>query len=76
MFLAPGYSEEYQHIFVATRLVEDPLEADEDEDLRPQRVTLDEALALVDAGEIRDAKSIAGLLMYLRWASPPGEGRG
>lgn len=66
MFLAPGYSEEYQHIFAATDLVEDALEADEDEDLRLERVRLEDALALIDRGEIRDAKSIAGLLMYLR----------
>jgi ADP-ribose pyrophosphatase len=66
MFLAPGYSEEYQHVFAATDLVEDALAADEDEDLRLERVTLDDALALVDAGEIRDAKSIAGLHFYLR----------
>ena len=31
-----------------------------------ERVTLDEALAFVDSGEICDAKSIAALLMYLR----------
>jgi len=66
MFLAPGYSEEYQHIFAATGLVEDALEADEDEDLRLERVTLEHALTLVDSGEIRDAKSIAGLMLYLR----------
>ena len=66
MFLAPGYSEEYQHIFAATDLVEDALEADEDEDLRLERVSLDDALRLVDSEQIRDAKSIAGLLMYLR----------
>ncbi len=66
MFLAPGYSTEYQHIFSAEDLVEDALEADEDEDLRLERLTLDEALAAVDREEIRDAKSIAALLMFLR----------
>jgi ADP-ribose pyrophosphatase len=66
MFLAPGYSEEYQHVFAATDLAEDALEADEDEDLRLERVTLEHALTLVDSGEIRDAKSIAGLMLYLR----------
>lgn len=66
MFLAPGYSEEYQAIFAATDLVEDPLDADEDEELTLERVTLAEALALIDAEQIRDAKSIAALLMYLR----------
>jgi ADP-ribose pyrophosphatase len=67
MFLAPGYSEERQEVFVATDLVEDALEADEDEDLVLERLTLDDALGRIDAGEIRDAKSIAGLLMYTRW---------
>jgi ADP-ribose pyrophosphatase len=66
MYLAPGYSDEYQHVFTARELVQDPLDTDEDEDLRPARLTLDEALAAVDAGEIRDAKSIAALLMFVR----------
>lgn len=66
MFLAPGYSEEYQHVYAARDLRDEPLAADEDEDLRLERVPIDEALALVDAGGIRDAKTIASLLMYLR----------
>jgi len=66
MYLAPGYSEEYQYIYAATDLAEDALEADEDEELLLERVTLDDALRKIDADEIRDAKSIAALLMYLR----------
>jgi len=66
MFLAPGYSDEYQYVFVARDLVEDALPTDEEEDLRLERLTLDEALARLDAGAIRDAKTIAALLMYLR----------
>lgn len=66
LYLAPGYSDEYQHMYVARDLVEDPLDADEDEDLLLERVPLDDALAFVDSGQICDAKSIAALLMYLR----------
>ena len=66
LFLAPGYSDEVQHMYVARDLVEDPLAADEDEHLLLERVTLDDALAFVDSGEICDAKSLAALLMYLR----------
>ena len=66
LFLAPGYSDEVQHMYVARDLVEDPLAADEDEDLVLERVTLDDALAFVDSSEICDAKSLAALLMYLR----------
>jgi ADP-ribose pyrophosphatase len=68
MFLAPGYSEEYQHLYAATDLVADALDADEDEDLRLEQVPLDDALRLIDSGDIRDAKSLAGLLLYLRHA--------
>ena len=66
MFLAPGYSDELQYVFAATELVEDALDADEDEDLRLERMALEDALALIDRQEIRDAKSIAALHMYLR----------
>lgn len=66
LYLAPGYSDEYQHMYVAQDLVEDPLDADEDEDLLLERVPLDDALAFVDSEQICDAKSIAALLMYLR----------
>ena len=38
------------------------LTPDEDERLELSRVTIDEALALVDAGGISDAKSILGIL--------------
>jgi ADP-ribose pyrophosphatase len=66
-YLAPGYSDEYQHFFVARDLAEDPLDSDDEEDLRLERVALAEALRLIDTGEIRDAKTIAALLMYHRW---------
>jgi len=71
MYLAPGYSEEYQHIFLAEDLVEDALDADEDEDLTLERVPLEQALRFIDDGTICDAKSIAALMMYLRHAASP-----
>ena len=67
-FLAPGYSDEYQHIFAASDLVEDPLDADEDENLVLERVGVEDALRLVEQGEICDAKSVAALMLYLRHA--------
>jgi ADP-ribose pyrophosphatase len=73
MFLAPGYSDEYQHVFAATGLAEDALEADEDEEIELERVPLERALQLIDQGEIRDAKSLAALMLYCRWREPRGE---
>ena len=65
-FLACGYSDEYMHIFLAEDLIADPLAGDEDEELHLDRITLNEALARLDAGEIGDAKTVAALMMYLR----------
>jgi len=65
-FLSPGYSNEYIHLFLATGVEEAPLETGDEEDLRALRVPFDEALRLIDSGEIRDAKSIAALLLFAR----------
>ena len=62
-FVSPGFCTEFVHVFLASGLSEAPLAADEDEDLALVRMPLAEAVALVRSGEIRDAKSIVGLLM-------------
>lgn len=65
-FLAPGYSTEYIHLFLATDLEEAPLDTGDEEDLRSLRIPFDEALRRIDSGEIQDAKSIAALLFFAR----------
>ena len=64
-FTAPGFTSEEMHLYLATDLRpahEDRLGPDEDEDLELEALPLADALALVDAGRIADAKSIVGLL--------------
>ena len=61
-YVSPGFCTEYIHLFLATGLSPSTAEADPDEQIGVERVSLDEALALVDSGEIEDAKSIIGLL--------------
>ncbi len=72
---APGFASELMHLYLATGLdgVADGdgrLAPDEDERLELSHVTIDEALAMIDSGEISDAKSILGILWLgrLRWA--------
>ena len=65
-FLAPGYSSEYLHVYLAESLSEDRLDGDEDEEIEVEALDLEAALALVDLGKIEDAKSVAGLLLYAR----------
>lgn len=66
IFVAPGYTTEFIHLFLATDLRESRLEMDDDEFISLDRVPLAEALAMIDRGEIIDGKSIAGLLKVAR----------
>lgn len=60
-FVSPGYSDELMHLFLATGLEPSPLVADSDESIEVVRMPLTDALALVERGEIYDAKTIIGL---------------
>jgi ADP-ribose pyrophosphatase len=62
VYLAPGYSEELIHIFLAERLVPAHAEADEDENLQLVFIPLAEAVQRCRAGEFRDVKTVAGIL--------------
>jgi ADP-ribose pyrophosphatase len=63
-FTAPGFCTEYLHLFAAEHLKPDPLPLDEDEGIDLLHLSLTEAIHLIDQHKIRDAKTIAGLLLY------------
>lgn len=63
IFVAPGYTTEFIHLYLATDLSESKLNMDEDEFIEVVRLTLPEALNKIAAGEIIDAKSVSGLFM-------------
>jgi ADP-ribose pyrophosphatase len=60
-YLAPGYSTELMHVYLATDLSPAPLAQDEDELITVERLPVAQALALAVQGEVRDAKSLAAL---------------
>ena len=64
-YLAPGYSTEYLHVFLAADLQPSPLPGDEDEQLEIERLGLIQVLQRMRRGEIEDAKSLAALLLAL-----------
>jgi ADP-ribose pyrophosphatase len=66
MYVAPGYTTEYIHLFLATELVESRLDADNDEFIEAERVPLASAVEMIERGEIIDGKSIVGLLKVAR----------
>ena len=65
-YTAPGYTTEYIHLFLATGLTASSLDSDDDEFIEVDRVPFAEALAMIERGEIADAKSVAGLLRVAR----------
>lgn len=62
-YLAPGYSTEFMHVYLARELRYDPLEADADEFLSVEKLPFVEANQMAERGEMLDAKSLAALLL-------------
>jgi ADP-ribose pyrophosphatase len=62
-FLAPGYSTEYLHTFLASDLKPDPLPADLDEFIEVIPIAIKQAYSMTDAGAIHGAKTLASLLL-------------
>lgn len=62
-FLAPGYSTELMHAYLARDLHPDPLPGDQDEFLSIEKFPFDQVEVMLHAGEIRDAKTIAALCL-------------
>jgi ADP-ribose pyrophosphatase len=66
-YSAPGYASEYLHLFLATELMPARLIAEDTEEIKLVRMPLKEVIELIHKGDIEDAKSIAGLLYYLKF---------
>lgn len=62
LWLAPGYSSEYLHFFLAEDLFPSSADADEDEFISVVKIPYEKAVEMAKSGEIRDGKSLAGLL--------------
>jgi ADP-ribose pyrophosphatase len=63
-YSAPGFCTEFLECFLLTDLSEGQSGGDEDENIEIERLTFEQALDSIRRGEIRDAKSIAGILMW------------
>jgi ADP-ribose pyrophosphatase len=70
LLTTPGFCDEVLHIFLATDLAKTPGGPRREEgetDMTTRLLLLEEALQLVEQGEIRDSKTIAGLFLTERW---------
>lgn len=61
-YTTPGFTDEKIHIFLATGLVAGETKHESDEFLDLEPMLLSRALAMVEAGDISDAKTALGLL--------------
>jgi ADP-ribose pyrophosphatase len=63
LYLAPGYSSEFMHIYLATDLREAPLEKDAGEFIEVVKIPAGEVYQMIVEDKIRDGKTIAGLAL-------------
>lgn len=64
-YSAPGYCSEYLHLYLATDLVPDPLNAEDTDEISLVPVPVAGIPELIRSGRICDSKSVAGLFTYL-----------
>jgi ADP-ribose pyrophosphatase len=65
--LAPGYSTEYMHFFLALGLTPSPLPGDPDEDIQVEIHPSRRVREMIEGGEIQDIKTLAGILLSQEW---------
>ncbi len=69
-YSAPGFCTEYLHAFLCTDLRRVGAHPEEDEEITVEPTPVARIPELIRTGRIRDAKSVAGLLMYLSLYRP------
>ncbi len=66
-YSTPGYCTEYLYLYLASDLVPSSLNAEDTESIELVRVPISRISGLITSGSICDAKSIAGLLIFLKY---------
>lgn len=66
IYPTPGYTNEVLHLFCASGLTKGEQRLEEGEDIDVRWIPLEEVEAMIDRGEINDAKTIISVLKYLR----------
>lgn len=69
LYLAPGYSSEVLHVFFADARASGQQEPDDDESLDVVRMTGPEIERAIAGGRVKDSKTLAVWLLYMRRAA-------
>ncbi len=70
-YMSPGVMTERMHLFLANDLTPGVAALEPEEEIQTLLVAWEEAMRLVDAGQVRDAKSLVALLLYDRLRKQP-----
>ena len=75
-FTAPGFCDEFIHLFLARDLTRDPLPPDDDEEIRGHRAVAPAALLeAASSGEIEDAKTLSAIAVMAARGGPGAPAR-
>lgn len=66
-YVAPGYSNELIHFYVASELRKADSRMELDEAITVERIKLEQVLKMIRENIIVDAKTVAGILVYLTY---------
>jgi len=66
-YSGPGYTTEMMHVYLAEGLTPGAQQLDEDEFIKTEEYSLNEALDMIRDGRISDAKTVSSLLYYARF---------
>lgn len=64
-YTSPGFCDEVLHLYIARDLKEVGIDPDEDENIIIHTIERSDILGLIEGGEVKDSKTIIGLLYYL-----------
>lgn len=67
IYTAPGFCNEYIHLFIAKGLTPSPLPPDDHEQIDVVEITLKKVLTMIEEHEIEDAKTLSAILHYKEW---------
>lgn len=65
-YTTPGMTDELMHAYLATNLAPVPQRLEHDERIEVRLTPIHEVFAMIDSGELRDAKSVLAVLIALR----------
>jgi len=63
IYTTPGFTDERIHLFIATGLIRGPTRHESDEFITVEAMSMSQALSLIAAGAISDAKTALAILM-------------